>query len=134
MNPKFLYNNRVLKDRRKELRNNSTEAEKILWDYLKHSKLGGFKFARQYSAGPYILDFYCHKIRLAIELDGNQHEKEENVLYDKDRDDYLRSINIKTIRFWNSEVISDIKSVLDKIYNEAFRIGRPPLKIRGGRG
>ena len=54
-----LYNRRELKTKRKALRNNSTKAEIILWRYLKHSQLGGLKFRRQHSIGPYIVDFYC---------------------------------------------------------------------------
>ncbi len=128
MNSKFLYNNKVLKDRRKELRNNSTETEKILWDNLKHSKLGGLKFVRQYSAGPYILDFYCPKLRLAIELDGRQHGEIEAVLYDKDREDYLNTVHIETIRFWNKEIINDIKGSLNRILIQAMKMANPLLR------
>lgn len=134
MNEKFLYNNRVFKDRRKELRNNSTEAEKILWNYLKHSKLGGFKFIRQYSVGPYILDFFCPEVRLAIELDGAHHGQEENVLYDKDRSKYLKSVNIFIIRFWNNDIVKDVEGSLRQILRQINRLAEPPLKVRGGRG
>jgi len=132
MNSKFLYQNKILKDRRKELRNNATEAEKILWENLKHNKLDGLKFTRQYSAGPYILDFYCPKLRLGIELDGGYHKEREAMLYDTDRTDFLKGANIKLIRFWNDEIINNIKMVLGRIYNETLEC-RPPLKIRGGR-
>ena len=125
MNDKFLYNNSVLKDRRKELRNNATKAEKILWYELKGSKLEGFKFIRQYSAGPYILDFYCPKIRLAIELDGSQHREKGAKLYDQDRDSYLKSVNIKTIRFWNDELITNSNIVLNEILNLASKMVTP---------
>lgn len=125
MNSKFLYNNKVLKDRRKELRNGATEAEKILWDNLKHSKLRGFKFVRQYSIGPYILDFYCPKLRLAIELDGSQHGKQDVILYDKDRSDYLNAVHIKVLRFWNMEIIKNIKRSTDKILNAILELQTP---------
>lgn len=125
MNSKFLYNNKVLKDRRKELRNGATEAEKILWDNLKHSKLRGFKFVRQYSIGPYILDFYCPKLRLAIELDGSQHGKQDVILYDKDRSDYLNVVYIKVLRFWNMEIIKNIKRSTDKILNAILELQTP---------
>ena len=115
MDTHFLYNNKTLRGRRRELRNNQTDEEKILWAKLKNSKIKGFKFVRQYSVGPYILDFYCPKIRLAIELDGNQHKDMENKLYDQDRDDYLRSMDIKTIRFWNQDINKNINNVLEKI-------------------
>ena len=115
MNREIIYNNKVLRDRRRELRNNQTEAEKILWLQLKGRKLLGFKFDRQYSVGPYILDFYCPKIRLAIELDGIQHMEKSALLYDQDRTRYLEALNIKVIRFQNDEVINNITLVLDKI-------------------
>ncbi len=123
---KFLYQNRILKDRRKDLRNNQTKAESLLWLKLKNSQLNGFKFTRQYSAGPYILDFYCPKLRLAVELDGSVHKEKDVRLYDRDRDKYLKSINIHTLRFWNSEIINDIENVLDKIKNTITVISTTP--------
>jgi very-short-patch-repair endonuclease len=124
MDNKFLYQNKTLKERRKELRNNQTEVEKMLWSKLKNSQLG-FKFTRQYSAGPYILDFYCPKLRLGIELDGSVHLGEEAGAYDKDREQYLKSIDIAIIRFWNSEVESDAEMVLNKILAQCSKMGRP---------
>jgi len=73
MEEKFRFNIKSLKDRRRELRSNQTEFEKILWTSLRGRKLNGFKFHRQYSIGPYIVDFYCPFIRLAIEIDGGHH-------------------------------------------------------------
>lgn len=128
MRDRFLYNNKILKERRKELRNNQTEVEKILWLNLSNKKLSGFKFVRQYSVGPYILDFYCPQIRLAIELDGSQHGEKENVLYDKDRNNYLENANIRTIRFWNNEIMGNLKSVLNQIYNKSLSCRNPLLK------
>ncbi len=125
MNAGFIFQNSILRDRRKELRKNATEAEKILRQFLKGSKLGGLKFTRQYSVGPYILDFYCPKVRLAIELDGEQHKNPEARIYDKDRDDYLRNANIQTIRFWNDEIISSPEGALKSILSTASE-GRPP--------
>ncbi len=115
MNANFLYNNKTLRERRRELRNNQTEEEKILWAKLKNSQIKGLKFVRQYSVGPYILDFYCPKLRLAVELDGGQHNDIENKLYDQGRDDYLKSVDIRTIRFWNQDVHKNINNVLEKI-------------------
>ena len=126
MKQDFLYNQKILKDRRKELRNNQTEAEKILWNHLKKKQTAKLKFVRQYSVGPYILDFYCPKLRLAIELDGSQHGEKDALLYDKDRNNYLESINIKTIRFWNNDVIKSPDIVLDQIYNQASKIAGTP--------
>jgi very-short-patch-repair endonuclease len=124
MDNKFLYQNKTLKERRKELRNNQTEVEKMLWSKLKNSQLG-FKFTRQYSAGPYILDFYCPKLRLGIELDGSVHMGEEAGAYDKDREQYLKSIDIAIIRFWNSEVERGIEIVLNKILAQCSKMEHP---------
>lgn len=114
MDDKFLYQNKILKEWRKELRNNLTDAEYLLWQKLKGSKLG-FKFTRQYSVGPYILDFYCPQFRLAIELDGGVHNTEESKTYDKERDEYLKNHDIVTIRFWNSEVSRNLEKVVETI-------------------
>jgi very-short-patch-repair endonuclease len=72
-----LNNKPILKNYRKGLRNNMTEAEIVLWKYLKGSQLDGKKFRRQHSFGNYILDFYCAPLKLAIELDGASHFTEE---------------------------------------------------------
>jgi very-short-patch-repair endonuclease len=125
MNEKFLYQNKIFRDRRKELRNNATEAEKILWGELKCSKLGVLKFVRQYSVGPYILDFYCPKLRLAIELDGSQHGEQDAILYDKDRSDYLEAVHIKVLRFKNMEIVNNLKGSLNKILNKALEVANP---------
>jgi len=116
MDSKFLYNNKTLKNRRKELRDNQTDAEKLLWKHISKNKISGLRFLRQYSAGPYILDFYCPKIRLGIELDGKIHE--QNKLYDKDREKYLDGLDIKIIRFWNDDVLNNIKEVLNELLNK----------------
>jgi very-short-patch-repair endonuclease len=92
----FPYNDPKFKLRRKELRSAETPEEKLLWDKLRRKSLG-HKFSRQYSAGPYILDFYCSDKRLAIELDGFQHL--ENKDYDIYRDEYLELNDIKVLRF-----------------------------------
>ncbi len=113
-----MFNNKSLKGRRKELRANQTDVEKKLWEYLRGKRLGGFKFNRQFSVGPYILDFYCPKMRFGIELDGSEHSESKTRLYDKDRERILQASNIKIIRFWNGEVENDIEKVLKRIVSE----------------
>lgn len=108
-----MYNDQSQKDRRRELRKNQTPAENALWQRLRGRKLNGLKFYRQYSIGPYILDFFCPQMRLAIELDGEQHKDSKE--YDKERDVLLRKADIQTIRFWNGEVMSEMEKVLEKI-------------------
>jgi len=117
MDSKFLYNHKTLKERRRDLRNNQTEAEKLLWQHISRDKICGLRFLRQYSVGPYILDFYCAKLRLGIEVDGEVHNKEERKLYDKDREKFLKNLNIEIIRFWNSDVLKNIEDVKMKIRN-----------------
>jgi len=107
-----LRNDPTLKPRRRELRRNQTDAEKALWAYLRSKQFYGMKFFRQYSIGPYILDFYCPTAKLAIELDGGQHNQCENKEYDESRSEYLKAQGIEVTRFWNHEVLLDIQSVL----------------------
>lgn len=115
---KYLFNNQSLKNRRRELRINQTDAEKKLWEFLRGKRFQGLKFHRQFSVGEYILDFYCPKLRTGIELDGSQHKENETILYDKDRAKILQASNIKVIRFWNNEVENNIEGVLEKIFLE----------------
>ena len=111
----LIYNKTIFKERRRDLRRNQTEAEKVLWKQLRNKNLLGLKFFRQYSVGAYIVDFYCPEYKLAIELDGGQHAEEENKEYDKIRTDYLKSIGVEVVRFWNNEVLQNIEGVLEKI-------------------
>jgi very-short-patch-repair endonuclease len=90
-----------------------TDAERILWQKLRRKSLGGFKFRRQQPVGPYILDFYCHQAKLAIELDGSQHAIARE--YDEIRTAYLASMGIDVIRFWNNDVIGNLEGVLTRI-------------------
>jgi very-short-patch-repair endonuclease len=109
---KFLRNDPALKQRRRELRRNQTEAEKTLWAHLRNKQFYGMKFFRQYSIGPYILDFYCPNMKLAVELDGGQHNQSESKQYEAVRTKYLKAQGIEVMRFWNHEVLLDMESVL----------------------
>lgn len=111
----MIYNNPNTKEKRQNLRNNQTEAEKKLWQYLRNKQMNGYKFYRQYGIGNYIADFYCPKLKLVIELDGGQHYTEEGLEYDKTREDYMSSLGIKTIRFSNSDIMKNIEGVLEII-------------------
>lgn len=123
------YNNSVFKSRRKELRVNQTEAEKILWQELRGRKLEKCKFWRQYSVGPYILDFYCPQIRLAIEVDGSQHAKA--IEYDEEREKYMVDLDIKTIRYSNKDIMNKLEAVIKQIRNHINHIF--PLPLNGKR-
>jgi len=111
----FLKNDPALKERRKKLRRNQTDAERAFWARVRNKQFYGLKFFRQYSFGPYILDFYCPAIQLAVELDGGQHNLPEGVEYDSARTDYLNAHGVEVARFWNNEVLRDIERVLEKL-------------------
>ena len=102
-------------ERARLLRQNETPAEKKLWTHLKDKQLDGIKFRRQHPIGRYILDFYCHKNKLGIEIDGGYHQDKLQQWVDKDRTQYLEELGLRVIRFTNEEVMSQIERVLDKI-------------------
>lgn len=122
---KSVNNIKGLYDRRKELRNNSTPEEILLWLELKNSKTG-FKFRRQHSIGGYITDFYCPTKKLIIEIDGSQHSKKENREYDKIRTDYFEGLNIKVLRFTNKQIATETQEVLKKITTSLGLPSTPP--------
>jgi very-short-patch-repair endonuclease len=97
------------------LRRAQTEEETILWGRIRNNRLG-FKIKRQYSVGPYVLDFYCPIKKVAIEIDGYQHI--ENKKYDIERSEYLDVFGVKVIRFWNKEINANIDVVVKKIISE----------------
>ena len=124
-----LYTQR-LKESARELRKNMTPQEKMLWDFLKQYK---FKFYRQRPIGGYIVDFYCRKLRLIIEVDGSQHNTSEAKEYDEIRTEYMNSLGLTVIRFTNNEVnnnFSDVCAVIDN-YAEAIMSGKSPMKSGG---
>ena len=89
-------------NRARELRRNSTDAERRLWSRLRAKRLGAWKFKRQHPIGPYIVDFVCHAARLVVEVDGGQHADSE---HDLKRDAWLRSEGYAVLRFWNHDVL-----------------------------
>ena len=110
------FNNRPdQKNRRKYLRHNATPAEKLLWQYLRNRQLDGYKFRRQHSYGPYIMDFYCPELRLCIELDGKSHFTFEGMEKDDIRNEYLRQAQIDVLRIENHHVTVHPEAVLNTI-------------------
>jgi very-short-patch-repair endonuclease len=128
---KHLFNDPGLKHRRRRLRKNQTEAEKTFWSHVRNRQFHGIRFLRQYSIGPYILDFYCPEIKTAIELDGGQHNNPKEKVYDAVRSVYLQAQGIIVLRFWDHEVLMDIQGVLAKV-EERCNPSQPPLNLRGG--
>jgi protein MpaA len=99
----------------KNLRNNMTQQEIILWQYLKNKQIQNTKFRRQQRIGNYICDFVSFEKKLIIELDGSQHNRVNNIAQDKIRDDFLSSKGFSVLRFWNNEIDNNINGVLEKI-------------------
>jgi len=114
----FVHNIPRLKPRRRELRRHLTIAEARLWNHLKGRALGGKKFRRQHSVGPYILDFYCPGEKLAVELDGAAHDYEAAQYRDALRTLFLHGAGIQVVRFENREVIENLEGVLAVIARE----------------
>ncbi len=101
--------------RANELRHAETEAEKKLWSLLRNRQLKGKKFRRQHAFTNYILDFYCHECKLAVELDGGHHLDPENKEHDTARTRLLEEYGITVLRFRNYEVLNKPGKVLERI-------------------
>ena len=106
----------LLKNSR-ELRKEQTSQEQLLWKYLRGRRFEDFKFRRQHSMGSYILDFYCPTAKLAIELDGGQHNLESQKKYDQARERFLAQNGIRVLRFWNIDFTKDFSLILEEIYS-----------------
>jgi very-short-patch-repair endonuclease len=91
--------------------------EVLVWNRLRNGQVNSLKFRRQYGVGKYILDFYCPKIRLAIEIDGNSHYLDDKIDEDMERSKYLSLKNINVIRFTNFEVTENLDGVINEINN-----------------
>jgi len=102
-----------LAQRARELRSNQTPAEQVLWEKLRGNRLNGLHFRRQQVIGGFIVDFYCHRAGLALELDGEIHEFQRE--YDSEREKLLAEYGIRVMRFRNDEVVEDLPGVLVKI-------------------
>ena len=86
-------------DTARNLRKNQTKEEKIMWNLLRNRQLTGLKFRRQHPVSRFIADFYCHKIKLVIELDGGYHENKDVKIYDEARKDEIKRFGITVLRF-----------------------------------
>ena len=102
--------------RARRLRREATEAERLLWARLRSRRFRAVKFRRQHPMGPYIVDFVDQEHGLIVELDGGQHTEQQ--AYDERRTRWLESRGFTVLRFWNSEVLASLDSVLDAIWSE----------------
>jgi very-short-patch-repair endonuclease len=130
-----VFNTKDTREKRKILRCDSTPAEQILWDKLRNRQINGLKFFRQYGIGGYIVDFYCPKKRLVIELDGKQHFTAPKREYDLDRQQFMECMGIVTIRFKNREIENKIEDVLrsiEKILTDSNNFPKTPSLVKRG--
>ncbi len=106
-----------------KLRANQTNAERLLWNKLRRKQIKGYLFTRQKPIGKYIVDFYCHKLKLVIEIDGDLHYLTENDrIKDKKRDQYLKDLGIIVYRINNIDVYKNLKEVVQGIWNLVIKI------------
>lgn len=105
----------------RELRNNMTKQEQVLWSILRNRSFYGYRFLRQYPIGNYIVDFVCRSEKIIIEIDGGQHNELETIEYDKKRTEFLESKGYRVIRFWNNDIDKNLLGVY-RILQTAFNI------------
>ncbi len=111
----FLPYNKKLKEFSRDLRSHSTLSEILLWQKLRSSQFRGYAFNRQKPLGNYIVDFYCLKLDLVIEIDGNSHFFEESVVEDQERQKVIERMGLNFLRFSDLEVKRSMPSVLEEI-------------------
>ena len=99
----------------RKLRKDTTPQERKLWNLLRNRQFNGLKFVRQHPIGDYIVDFACRRKMLIIEIDGGQHNTNDNIEYDEKRTKFLNEKGYKVIRFWNNEIDNNIEGVYLKI-------------------
>ena len=123
---KLIYNKK-LNILARNLRNNSTLSEVLLWNQLKQRKMSGYQFLRQRPIGKYIVDFFCHKLKLVIEIDGESHADKK--VADRIRQNYLEKNGLTVLRFGDNAVKTEIVGVLNKIYNWISDEENPPKPL-----
>jgi len=111
----MLLYNRNLKRYSSELRKNMTDAERHLWSKIRMRQINDCQFFRQRIIGDYIVDFFCPRAKLVIEVDGSQHESDEILEADRKRDEYLQNQGLTVLRFNDVEVLNNIEGVVENI-------------------
>jgi type I restriction enzyme R subunit len=101
----------------RDLRQQQTTAEALLWELLRNRRLRGFKFRRQHQIGRYVADFYCREAQLVIECDGSVHDAKEQWQHDHDRDVYLARQGIRILRFSNDRILNETETIIEEVAN-----------------
>ena len=105
--------NKSLQSRARELRKNSTLSEVLLWNVLKQKRAMGFDFDRQKIIGNYIVDFYCSKLNLVLEIDGSSHN--DKYIYDSERHKYLESLGLTVVHIRDKDVKNKMNEILNML-------------------
>jgi very-short-patch-repair endonuclease len=111
----------------RRLRKKETWAEDLMWRWLRDRRFNGYKFRRQHPISDYSLDFFCEEAELAIELDGRHHGYPDQQSHDAKREKFFKSRGIRILRFWNSHLRPNAKSIRDTIFNELQKRAPHPL-------
>ena len=126
-----------MRARARRLRRDATDAERALWRRLRGKQLEGLKFRRQHAVGRFVLDFYCHECRLAVELDGGQHGEAAHRRRDDTRTAFLERKGVAVLRYSNLEVLQETEAVLEDLRRRAVARRRQrspnPSRKREGR-
>ena len=112
----MLHYNKNLKTIARVLRKNMTDAERLLWSRLRRKQIKRYQFYRQRKIGNYLVDFYCPKANVVIEVDGGQHYSEPGTEFDNLRDKQLADLGLRVLRFSNMDVLQNIDGVIEYIY------------------
>ena len=120
-----------LKQYSRQLRENMTDAERQLWSKIRMKQLKGYQFYRQKPIGDYIVDFFCPRAKLVIEVDGSHHLVGEKIEYDRIRAEYLSSLGLRVLRFTNTDVLTHINGVIESIIENMEKIPLSPPFPKG---
>jgi len=118
----FYGANSITHERARSLRSNPTPAEEKLWSVLRNNQIQGLRFKRQHPISFFIADFYCHPIKLVIEVDGGIHENINAKEYDENRAAEMKRLEITTIRFPNDMIIYELEKVEEEIVEHCRRL------------
>jgi very-short-patch-repair endonuclease len=111
------FNTKEMKEVRRYLRANMTYCEKIVWMYLRKKQMG-VKFRRQHSIDNYVIDFYCPRLKLAVEIDGDVHDLPYKRKYDKERQNHIEKYGIRFLRITNEELLGNPNKAFERIEKE----------------
>jgi very-short-patch-repair endonuclease len=107
------YPSKHMVRRARDLRQTGTSPEQLLWTALRNGQIGGLKFRRQQPVGPYVVDFYCHSIKLVVEVDGMSHD--DKTVADKNRTAFLERQGLRVLRVTNEDVMRDLEAVARRV-------------------